>query len=384
TIMAASKALKRSAEETATTSKGQSGPPKKKQCRKRTCLVCDTKKHYTQFPSQTKVSSHDHGANVCRLCYFSHLEVEIDSKNWDEVACPECPTKLTYQEVESMTNAENFAKATLAADPDFRFCFSSACESGQLHPGGTSEPIFSCQVCRHKHCVVCETNWHEDQTCEEFQAELHRNTENDEKSEKEVEKISKPCPECRVPIQKNKGCDHMTCQCRHQFCWICSASYSDIAGEGNHRHEKSCTHYRAAPSAEALEAQRRRTEEAREAQRRRTEAALEVQRRRNEEARQRREESDRRTRELQEQTRRQLQADQQAIRRPSIVSLAATPAPTSGLAPTSVHIEGARDTNLSEHVLARLAHRAPTTAAAPQPTQNEEGDRRTAPTPTPP
>lgn len=103
-------------------------------------------------------------------------------------------------------------RATLTADPDFRFCFSMACESGQLHPGGASEPIFSCQVCRHKHCVVCETNWHEDQTCEEFQAELHRNTENDEKSEKEVEKISKPCPECRVPIQKNKGCDHMTCQ----------------------------------------------------------------------------------------------------------------------------------------------------------------------------
>lgn len=108
--MAASKALKRSAEETAALSKAQSGPPKKKQCRKRTCVVCDTKKHFSQFPSQTKVSSHDHGANVCRPCYFSHLEVEIDSKNWDEVACPECPIKLTYQEVEHMTNAENFAK----------------------------------------------------------------------------------------------------------------------------------------------------------------------------------------------------------------------------------------------------------------------------------
>ncbi|KAG9747735.1 hypothetical protein KCU73_g7274, partial [Aureobasidium melanogenum] len=283
--MAASNTLKRSAEETTTPCKAQSGPPKKKQCRKRICLVCDTKKHFSQFPSHTKVSSHDHGANVCRPCYFSHLEVEIDSKSWDEVACPECPIKLTYQEVEHMTNAENFAKyeracirATLAADPDFRFCFSSACESGQLHPGGASEPIFSCQVCRHKHCVVCETNWHEDQTCEEFQAELHRNTENDEKSEKEVEKISKPCPECRVPIQKNQGCDHMTCsRCRHQFCWICLVSYTDIQRDGNHRHEKSCTHYRAHPTAAA-------------------------ERRRNEEERRRREESARRARELQERT----------------------------------------------------------------------------------
>ena len=27
---------------------------------------------------------------------------------------------------------------------------------------------------------------------------------------------------CHKPIEKNKGCNHMTCsQCRHEFCWIC-------------------------------------------------------------------------------------------------------------------------------------------------------------------
>ncbi|KAI4831225.1 hypothetical protein E4T44_09621 [Aureobasidium sp. EXF-8845] len=277
--MATSKKSKRPAEEPATPSEGHVNRPKKKQCRKPTCVVCGTKKYFNQFPGQAKVNSHEHGANVCRSCYVSHLKVEIDSKTWDEVACPECPVRLTYNEVENMADPEDFAKyerasirATLAADPDFRFCFSSACDSGQLHPGGTSEPIFSCQACRHKHCVVCETNWHDDQTCEEYQATLHRNTETDEQSQREVDKCSKPCPQCRVPIQKNSGCDHMTCKmCRHQFCWVCAAPYMDIANRGNHHHEKSCTHYRADPTSP--EAQRLRAQEiqrqAEEARRRR-------------------------------------------------------------------------------------------------------------------
>ena len=109
--MAVSKTLKRLAEEPATPCKDQSEPPKKKKkCRKRTCVVCDTKKHFNQFPAQAKVSSHDHGANVCRPCYIRHLEVEIDSKTWDELACPECPVRLTYNEVENMSNADDFAK----------------------------------------------------------------------------------------------------------------------------------------------------------------------------------------------------------------------------------------------------------------------------------
>ena len=38
---------------------------------------------------------------------------------------------------------------------------------------------------------------------------------------------SRPCPQCGVNIEKNDGCNHMTCHhCKHDFCWICMGPWS--------------------------------------------------------------------------------------------------------------------------------------------------------------
>ncbi|KAH0264305.1 hypothetical protein KCU91_g12141, partial [Aureobasidium melanogenum] len=216
--MSVPETTKRPAEDVADSSEDESRPPRKKHLPKRTCLVCDVEKGINQFPSSKRVSSHDHGSNVCRPCFLRHVEVEIDSKNWDQVACPECEIVLEYNEVKKMTSAEKFEKyeeaslrAALAEDGDYRHCFSPTCNAGQLHTGSEDEPIFRCGTCGHKHCVACEANWHEDETCTQCQdrRRVERGVENDQ-SQQEVEKLSKPCPKCKVPIEKNYGCDHMT------------------------------------------------------------------------------------------------------------------------------------------------------------------------------
>jgi hypothetical protein len=94
---------------------------------------------------------------------------------------------------------------------------------------------------------------------------------NEQTSQETIRQISKKCPSalCGVNIQKISGCDHITCGyiplrlfrtgplaldyadcgfdlgqvCRHEFCWLCFASYAGIDGihaMGNSAHLESC------------------------------------------------------------------------------------------------------------------------------------------------
>lgn len=51
---------------------------------------------------------------------------------------------------------------------------------------------------------------------------------------------TKPCPRCKIPIEKGNGCDHMRCMaCKHDFCWKCLGPVT-----GNY----SCSHASPQPS----------------------------------------------------------------------------------------------------------------------------------------
>ena len=45
----------------------------------------------------------------------------------------------------------------------------------------------------------------------------------------------KKCPSCKVQIEKNGGCNRMTCRCGQMFCWICGTK---VTGYGHY--ENGC------------------------------------------------------------------------------------------------------------------------------------------------
>lgn len=55
-----------------------------------------------------------------------------------------------------------------------------------------------------------------------------------------INRNTKKCPGCKVNIEKNEGCNHMTCrQCKHEFCWICFVDWKTHCSPGY----KGCTKF---------------------------------------------------------------------------------------------------------------------------------------------
>ncbi|KAJ8359469.1 hypothetical protein SKAU_G00159940 [Synaphobranchus kaupii] len=55
-------------------------------------------------------------------------------------------------------------------------------------------------------------------------------------SKEMIDETTRPCPKCRVPVEKNGGCMHMVCprsQCRFEWCWQCRAEWNREC-MGNH------------------------------------------------------------------------------------------------------------------------------------------------------
>jgi hypothetical protein len=162
-------------------------------------------------------------------------------------------------------------RAALSTDADFRWCLRSGCGSGQIHLAGEEGPIFSCISCKFKACITHEREWHEGETCEQYDDRIRGQEarRDEEATARTIERTTKKCPQCQSSIEKNSGCDHMTCKCllvgvtnggtpghsayvvilqtgrrcSHEFCWACCAPYGPIRDDGNHMHRRNCIYH---------------------------------------------------------------------------------------------------------------------------------------------
>lgn len=206
------------------------------------------------FHSKTPSSQCIHPVNVCAGCIATHIETQVNDKGETlTVSCPDCLFALTFEDIARCASKCVFERydtlllrRALQALEDFRWCKNAECGSGQIHEGGHDAPIMRCGGCKQLSCFTHDLPWHHGKTCQEMDVTLARNA-NDAASKAYIESKTKPCPKCRESIEKEGGCDHMTCRppggCGYEFCWRCLADYRDIVLEGNHLHRETCQYY---------------------------------------------------------------------------------------------------------------------------------------------
>jgi hypothetical protein len=106
----------------------------------------------------------------------------------------------------------------VSKNPNARWCIRPGCDNYML--GSVEKPQLTCNVCQTQVCFSCNQPWHEGLRCDEVIDEQYASWARG--------RDIQTCPRCNVRIEKDLGCNHMTCQnCKYQFCWLCRGEYSD-------------------------------------------------------------------------------------------------------------------------------------------------------------
>lgn len=87
-------------------------------------------------------------------------------------------------------------------------------------------PTVRCD-CGFDFCFGCTLKNHQPAPCSLVRRWLKKCAD-DSETANWISANTKECPKCNSTIEKNGGCNHMTCRkCRNEFCWMCMGVWSE-------------------------------------------------------------------------------------------------------------------------------------------------------------
>ncbi|KAB2619918.1 exocyst complex component SEC3A [Pyrus ussuriensis x Pyrus communis] len=103
-----------------------------------------------------------------------------------------------------------------------KWCPAPGCDNAVDFVGGNKTNCDVSCLCSYIFCWNCSEEAHSPVKCETVAKWMSKNKDESENMNW-ILVNTKPCPQCKRPIEKNQGCNHMRCRapCRFDFCWIC-------------------------------------------------------------------------------------------------------------------------------------------------------------------
>jgi ariadne-1 len=116
------------------------------------------------------------------------------------------------------------------ASPITRWCPGRGCDKVAAAASSAAmeaENSLATCTCGTEFCMVCGSEPHAPATCKDL-AKWDEKCKNESETANWILANTKSCPKCVSRIEKNQGCNHMTCQkCRFEFCWICMGDWNN-------------------------------------------------------------------------------------------------------------------------------------------------------------
>lgn len=156
-------------------------------------------------------------------------------------SCPadvNCPGQIHFEQLQNRLSPEDLDKLygralerELIDSGEAFYCSNSRCAE-LLQVADTQDLHVECPSCATRMCSSCKVPWHGNFTCEAYQ-----NLPEAERGEADLVLLNlarkeawKRCPKCKTMISLTTGCNHMTCRCAYEFCYVCSAEWRKETG----------------------------------------------------------------------------------------------------------------------------------------------------------
>jgi ariadne-1 len=176
------------------------------------------------------------GHSFCCKCWHDYLDntISMEGATCMSATCPDaaCQERLSEEEVqiaapELLEKYKEFRLRSFAGAFG-RWCPGPGCnrvvdKSASAMLLGSRDA--DCNHCGTMFCVECHEEPHAPVSCDFLQKWKVKDT--DESSTVQwMTANTKHCPKCQSRIEKNGGCQYVTCRkCSHGFCWVCMGSH---------------------------------------------------------------------------------------------------------------------------------------------------------------
>mmetsp|Transcript_12300 Transcript_12300/g.16108 ORF Transcript_12300/g.16108 Transcript_12300/m.16108 type:complete len:510 (+) Transcript_12300:267-1796(+) len=183
------------------------------------------------------------GHSFCMECWYDFCDNAVNEGPVSvRTTCPQaqCNEIVTEEEMGRAlgSNAPQMQKflsfqlrSFVEANNLTRWCPGKGCERIACAESASAMEaegnLASCDACLTSFCLVCGEEPHAPSSCKDL-ARWNEKCRNESETANWILANTKSCPRCRSRIEKNQGCNHMTCSsCKYEFCWICMGDWTE-------------------------------------------------------------------------------------------------------------------------------------------------------------